>query len=86
MATRTVRIDEETEEILDELRRETGLSVSEVLKEGIRALHAEHVRSVLPLPYEVYRSLDLGPGGYSSFPATEVRRGVREAVRKKLRR
>lgn len=86
MATRTVRIDEETEAILDELRRETGMSVSEVLKRGIRALHQEHVRMAIPLPFEVYRRLDVGPGGYSSFPSTEVRRGVREAVRKKLRR
>jgi hypothetical protein len=86
MTMRTVRIDPETEEILAELRRETGMSVSEALKRGIRALREEHVRNAIPLPFDVYRGLDLGPGGYSSFPSTEVRRGVREAIRKKLRR
>jgi hypothetical protein len=86
MATRTVRIDDETEAILDELRRETGMSVSEVLKKGIRALREEQIRSAIPLPFDVYRGLDLGPGGYSTFPSTQVRRGVREAIRKKLRR
>jgi hypothetical protein len=86
MATRTVRIDDETEAILDELRRETGMSVSEALKRGIRALREQHARSSMPLPFDVYQDLDLGPGGYSSFPSTDVRRGVREAIRKKLRR
>ena len=86
MATRTVRLDDETEEILAELRRETGMGVSEVLKKGVRVLREKHLQEAAPLPFEVYRELDLGPGGYSSFPSTEVRRGVREALRKKLRR
>jgi hypothetical protein len=86
VATRTVRLDDETEQLLEELRRETGLSVSEVLKRGVRSLREEHSRKTAPLPFEVYRTLDLGPGGYASFPSTDVRRGVREAIRKKLRR
>lgn len=86
MATRTVRLDDETEGILEEVRRKTGMSVSDVLKEGVRALREEHSRNAIRSPYEVYRRLDLGPGGYASFPSTGVRRGVREAVRKKLRR
>jgi hypothetical protein len=86
MATRTVRLDAETEEMLEGVRRDTDMSVSEVLKEGIRALHEERSRKTLPTPFEVYRKLVLGPGGYASYPSTEVRRGVREAIRKKLRR
>jgi len=86
MATRTVRLDDETEDILEEVRRKTGMSVSDVLKEGVRALRAEHSRKATPTPFEVYRRLDLGSGGYARFPSTDVRRGVREAVRKKLRR
>jgi Arc/MetJ-type ribon-helix-helix transcriptional regulator len=86
MATRTVRLDDETENLLEEVRRKTGMSVSDVLKEGVRALREEHSRNAIPTPFEVYRRLDLGTGGYASFPSTEVRRGVREAIRKKLRR
>ncbi|HLE70647.1 MAG TPA: ribbon-helix-helix protein, CopG family [Vicinamibacteria bacterium] len=86
MATRTVRLDDETEEILEELRRKTGMSVSDVLKEGVRALREENSRRAIPTPFEVYRELDLGPGGYATSPSTDVRRGVREAIRKKLRR
>jgi Arc/MetJ-type ribon-helix-helix transcriptional regulator len=86
MATRTVRLDEKAEKIVEQVRRDTGMSVSDVLKEGIRALRRERTRKAVPLPFEVYRKLDLGAGGYSSFPATAVREGVREALRKKHRR
>jgi hypothetical protein len=86
MATRTVRLDDETEGMVEEVRRETGMSVSAVLKAGIRALHKERSRKPVPPPFEVYRRLELGPGGYSSFPSTAVREGLREALRKKHRR
>ena len=83
MGTRTVRLDDETEQMLEEIRLETGLSISEVLKQGIRAFREEVARTASPTPFEVYRNLDLGPGGYAVAPATEVRRGVREALRRK---
>jgi hypothetical protein len=35
---------------------------------------------------EIYKDLDLGPGGYAIAPSTETRRGVREAIRRKLGR
>ena len=38
MATRTVRLDDETERVLDEVRAVTGLSVSDALKAGLRSL------------------------------------------------
>lgn len=37
-------------------------------------------------PQEIYKSLDLGPGGYAIAPSTETRRGVREALRRKFGR
>ena len=38
MATRTVRLDDETEQVLDEVRAATGLGVSDALKAGLRSL------------------------------------------------
>jgi hypothetical protein len=86
MATRTVRLDDETERALQEVRAATGLPISEALKRGIRALQAEVRREAERTPYDVYRQLDLGPGGYSIAPSTDTRSAVREAIRKKLRR
>ena len=82
MTTRTVRLDEETEETLEELRRVTGLSISGVLQEGIRALKRQ-TRSGAPRAYEIYERLDLGPGGYAIGPSTASREAVRTALRRK---
>jgi len=38
MATRTVRLDEEAEKVLDEVRAATGLPISEAFKAGLRSL------------------------------------------------
>ncbi len=38
MSIRTVRLDDETEATLREIREATGLPISEVLKEGLRSL------------------------------------------------
>lgn len=86
MGTRTVRLDEETEQTLEEIRRATGLSISEVLKRGIQAFRKEASRMASPTPFEIYRELELGPGGYAIAPSTDVRRGVREALKRKHKR
>jgi hypothetical protein len=86
MSTRTVRLDDETEQALAEIQAATGLRVSEALKRGIHVLRSEIVREGGRRPYDVFRELDLGPGGYASVPSSDVKRGVREAVKKKLAR
>lgn len=86
MATRTVRLDPETEKTLEEIRQATGLPISEAFKEGLRALQQEVRHKASRTPYDIYRELDLGPGGYAIAPSTATRRGVRKAIKKKLRR
>ncbi len=83
MSTRTVRLDEEAEETLERLRNLTGLSISEVLKRGLSAFESEALTQVQHTPYEIYRELDLGEGGYAIAPATEAKRAVKDAIRRK---
>lgn len=84
--TRTVRLDDEAEAVLGEIRARTGLPISEALKQGLRALQ-QHVRQDMArTPAAVYQTLDLGPGGYAIAPSTDVRRGVRRAIARKLAR
>lgn len=86
MATRTVRLDAEAEKALQEIRAATGLPISEALKRGLHSLQ-ERVRCETGrAPYDIYRTLDLGPGGYAVAPSTETRRGVKLALERKLRR
>lgn len=86
MATRTVRLDAEAEQALKEVQDTTGLPISEALKRGLRALRDQVRGQANRQAYDVYAELDLGPGGYATFPAREAKRGVREALKKKLRR
>jgi hypothetical protein len=60
--------------------------VSEALKRGLHSLREVVRRDAGRTPYDVYQELDLGPGGYARAASTDVRRGVREALEKKLRR
>lgn len=86
MATRTVRLDDEAERILEQLVRTTGLSISAVFKQGLIAYREQIARPAGRPAYEIYEELDLGPGGYALAPSTESRRGVQEALRRKLDR
>jgi len=87
MALRTVRLDDDSERILKELMMVTGKSISAVLKEGLLAL-LDRQSQTAPrrTAWEIYEELDLGPGGSAIAPSTEVRRGVQEAIRRKLGR
>jgi hypothetical protein len=86
MASRTVRLDDDTERVLKQLVEGTGLSISAVFKEGILALRDRMAAKPKRSAYDVYRELDLGPGGYASAPSTETRQGAREAIRRKHNR
>lgn len=86
MVTRTVRLDPDSEQALAELVRETGLSISGVLKEGLLALRARRSGESSSTAWDLYRELDLGPGGYASVPSSQAKQGVRNAILRKLNR
>jgi hypothetical protein len=86
MGLRTVRLSPEGEAALRRIIRTTGLSISGALTRGLLALSEDVARNAVQRPYEIYAQLDLGPGGYAAVPSTDTRRGVRDAVRRKLGR
>lgn len=86
MGIRTVRLDDETEKVLKQVTQKTGWSVSAALKRGVLALRDEVGRSAQQSAFEIYRRLDLGPGGYAIAPSMETRRGMQIALRRKPRR
>jgi hypothetical protein len=83
MAIRTVRLDHEAEQTLKEVQDATGWPISEALKRGLRSLRDQIRNDVSKRPYDVYAAFDLGPGGYARVPSTDVKRGIREALRRK---
>ena len=67
MTVKSVRLNEDAKAILDRLVKETGLSASAVLRQGLLALRdQQHAASATA--YEIYEQLDLGPGGYARAP------------------
>jgi hypothetical protein len=86
MGTRTVRLDDDAEKTLERLRKVTGLSISEVLKHGLRAYEAEALQRAHTTPYDIYRELDLGKGGYAIAPAKDAKATVADAIRRKHKR
>lgn len=86
MATRTVRLDNEAEAALREIRDATGLPISEALKRGLRSLGDRVKRETQRTPYDIFRELDHGPGGSAIAASTDTRRAVRAAIKKKLGR
>jgi hypothetical protein len=86
MATRTVRLDDEAEAALRQIRETTGLPISEALKRGLRSLQERVKDDMARTPYDIYHELDHGPGGSAIAPSSETKRAVRAAIKKKLRR
>ena len=84
MSTRTVRMDEASEATLADLQRRTGLSISEVMRRGLRAYERELDSDITRRPYEVYQSLGLpGEGGYALAPAAKAKEVIAEVIRKR---
>ena len=86
MSTRTVRLDPEAEKALGAIRRATGLSISESLKRGLAALQREIRGGATSAAWEVYRRLDLGPGGYAVAPSDAGRAAIRAVIEKRSSR
>ena len=86
MSTRTVRLDNEAEKALKEIQQTTGMSVSAALKRGLLVLRDDMAKEVSTTPYDIYKLLDLGPGGYAIGSSKATRRTLRDAIRKKLGR
>ena len=86
MSIRIVRLDDDAEATLAALQRQTGLSISNVLKRGLEAFAMEAREKTATKPYEVFCRLELGPGGYAAGPAADAKALVKKTIRKKYGR
>lgn len=82
MATRTVRLDEESEAFLVEIQRETGLSISAVMKRGLATLRRDLANEGFVRPWDIFMAIDHGAKD-ETLPIDESRRSLRESLRRK---
>ena len=83
MSTRTVRLDEDAERTLERVRAMTGLSISEVLKQGLNAYENVILEQAQRKPYEIFCQLDSGPGGEALASARDAKSAIAETIRRK---
>lgn len=86
MGIRTVRLDNDAEQLLSRIIRTTGMSISTAFKEGLKVLQGELGKTKAKGPYDIYKGMDLGPGGYAKAPSSETKKAVKEAIRRKMKR
>jgi hypothetical protein len=79
-------MDDDAERLLSRIIRTTGMSISTAFKEGLKALQDELRKTKTKSPYDIFKEFDLGPGGYAKAPSSETKKGVKEAIQRKLRR
>jgi hypothetical protein len=79
-------MDDDAERLLSRIVQTTGLSISATFKEGLKVLQNELGKTRNGSPYDIYKELNLGPGGYVKAPSSETKKAVKEAIQRKLRR
>lgn len=86
MGIRTIRMDDDAERLLSRIVQTTGMSISTAFKEGLKVFQGELGKDRSGSPYDIYKELDLGPGGYVRNPSSTAKKAVKEAIQRKLRR
>ena len=85
MGTRSVRLDPETDALLDAIAAATGESVSDVLKHGIAELARVRGAGLSAQPYDVFRGIELRSEERGE-PKSRHKRAARRAIARKLAR
>ena len=86
MGIRTIRMDDDDERLLSRIVQTTGMTISAAFKEGLKVFQGELGKDRSGSPYDLYKDLDRGPGGYVRNPSSATKRAVKEAIQRKLRR
>lgn len=86
MATYTIELDARAEAILKKIMALTGCDEATAIQHALLDLEKAFEPPVMPEPYDVYRQLNLGEGGYTECPSDQSRQGVLEVLQRKQRR
>jgi hypothetical protein len=83
MGTRSVRLDDEAEDVLSDIVNRTGLSISDAIKQGLIVYHEKAMAATARRPADFFAAYDLGEGGYSIGPARHSKALLKEKLHSK---
>ena len=81
MGTRSVRLDNEAEDVLSEILKRTGMSISDAIKQGLIAYREKAKSEHNQKPSDFFQSYDLGEGGYSIGSARQSKIILKEKIK-----
>ena len=83
-----VFLDEEAEQALQAVMQIARLNMPDALKQGLvllqQHLNISHIPAIKP--FDIYKQLNLGEGGYAIVPSSQAKEGVKTALQRKLQR
>ncbi len=77
-----VFLDKEAEQALQAVMQMAKLNLSEALKEGLVLLQQHLNQTSESKPFDIYKQLDLGEGGYAIVPSSQAKEGVKTALQR----
>ena len=86
MTTRSVRLDEEAEAALSDIRSREHLSISDAIKRGLISYREQSLAKSTKKPADFFTEFDLGDGGYSLGPARDAKKIIRKKLTRKKHR
>lgn len=83
MGTRSVRLDNEAEDVLTEILKRTGMSISDAIKQGLIAYYEKAKSEQNKTPSDFFDECDLGEGGYSIGPARQSKTILKNKIKQR---
>lgn len=84
MGTRSVRLDDEAEEALEDVTRATGFTMTDAIKRGLLMFRAEVNESRKPSDF--FNSYDFGEGGDALGSARDMNSLLKNKLRSRKRK
>ena len=81
MGTRSVRLDDEAEDVLSEIVKRTGLSISDAIKQGLIAFRDKSQSDSTNKPSNFFKNYDFGDDDCSLGPARQSKTILREKLK-----
>ncbi len=86
MSTRSVRLDDEADIVLEDIIKRTGMSISDAIKQGLIAYHEIAMANALKRPADFFAHFELGEGGHTIGAARTVKSLLKDKIKKNIQR